>query len=392
MHRSSHRFVLRHSSTTARTRGDLACECCHLHHRRACCNLGYHEETENSMTEKHSHTAPSLSVSALKIGYPDSKKKKSVLEGISFDIKQGELVCLIGANGTGKSTLIKTLSGLIPSVSGKILVSGKSLYEYSSSELSKEISLVLTEKIQDDHLTAGEILVMGRHPYTSWLGTLSDHDWKIIDQMAEKISVSQFMEREFCTLSDGEKQRVMIARALIQEASIILLDEPASFLDLSSRIEIMELLREIAVEEHKTILVSSHDIELAIQYADRLIIITEDEKIFDGFTEDLIAAGVFENIFQKKLSFDISTGKFRIKNKKDQRRVNLEGHGIGINLISHALRRNGFEISPEAALKIMVEQPENYLLNPLIHVYAENKLLSFLSVKELISYLKNETF
>jgi iron complex transport system ATP-binding protein len=347
------------------------------------------------MTEKHLHSGPSLSVSALGIGYPDSKKKKPVLEGINFEIKRGELVCLIGANGTGKSTLIKTLSGLIPSVSGEILVRGKALHSYSSSELSKEISLVLTEKIQDDNLTAGEILVMGRHPYTSWLGTLSDHDRKVINQVADKISVSRFMDREFCTLSDGEKQRVMIARALIQEASIILLDEPASFLDLSSRIEIMELLREIAVEEHKSILVSSHDIELAIQYADRLIIITEQGRIFDGFTEDMIAAGVFENIFQEKLSFDISAGKFRTKNKKDKRRVNLEGHGIGINLISHALRRNGFEISPEAALKIMVEKKEDHDINPLslqIHVRADNKLLSFLSVKELISYLKDETF
>jgi iron complex transport system ATP-binding protein len=347
------------------------------------------------MMEKYLYTGPSLSASDLCIGYPQSKKRKSVLEGINFEIKQGELVCLIGANGTGKSTLIKTLSGLIPYVSGEILVRGKPLRDYSSSELSKKISLVLTEKIQDDHLTAGEILVMGRYPHTSWFGTLTQKDRNIIHDIAEKISVTQFMEREFSTLSDGEKQRVMIARALIQEASVILLDEPASFLDLSSRIEIMELLRVIAVEEHKSILVSSHDIELAIQYADRLIIITEQGKIFDGFTEDMIAAGVFENIFQEKLSFDISTGKFRIRSKRNKRLVKLEGNGIGMNLISHALRRNGFVISSEASIKIITEKSEdNHVKTELlqIKVQAENKLLYFLSVEELINYLKDEKF
>ena len=168
---------------------------------------------------------------------------------MNFDIRQGELTCLMGKNGAGKSTLLKTVSGLLPAIGGDIRLFGKSMKEYGRNELSKTVAVVLTQRISVDFMTAMEITCMGRYPHTGFMGRLSQHDKKIALSSLEQTGAAELAHRLFSTLSDGEKQKVLIARAIAQEPKVLLLDEPTTHLDIKHKLEIMELLNRLAKEK-----------------------------------------------------------------------------------------------------------------------------------------------
>lgn len=207
----------------------------------------------------------------LSIGYDErGKGRKCIAQGIQAHLCGGELTCLLGANGAGKSTLLKTLSAFLPPLEGDILIGGKALRGYSDNERARLIGVVLTERPELHHMTVRELVGMGRSPYTGFWGRMSKEDQDIVDEAISLVGMQEMASRQVDTLSDGERQKAMIAKALAQQTPIIFLDEPTAFLDYPSKVEAMLLLRRLAHDTGKTIFLSTHDVELALQTADTL--------------------------------------------------------------------------------------------------------------------------
>ena len=235
-----------------------------------------------------------IQINNLSIGYD----KKVVIAGINAHIAAGEMTCLLGANGVGKSTLLRTISAFQPKLAGTIHIDGKPLESYSVSQLAHKLSVVLTERCNIRNMSVDDLIGIGRSPYTGFWGVLSREDKRIVNECAELVGISPLMGRMIHTLSDGERQKVMIAKALAQETPIIFLDEPTAFLDFPSKVEIMILLKRLSREMGKTIFISSHDIELALQLADTLWLMNND-GITVGAPKDLASDGVISKFFSE---------------------------------------------------------------------------------------------
>ncbi len=229
-----------------------------------------------------------IRLESLAIGYHGKHSVKVVAEGISDSICSGELTCLIGENGAGKSTLLRTLSGFLPPVSGEIDILGKPLKSYRETDLAKVIGVVLTEKNNLQNMTVEELVGMGRSPYTGFWGRLRTEDKEKVAQAIALVGIGELKDRMVQTLSDGERQKVMIAKALAQETPIIFLDEPTAFLDYPSKVEILNLLHRLSSEEGKTIFLSTHDLELALRVADRVWLMTKKGAVQTGSPDNLV--------------------------------------------------------------------------------------------------------
>lgn len=249
----------------------------------------------------------------LTIGYSKAKLKVVVQENISISLESGKLIALIGKNGIGKSTFLKTITGIIPALKGEVELNNKNINSYQPNDLAQELSLVLTESLPPSNLTVYEIVALGRQPYTNWLGTLTEEDKTKIEEAISLTGISSFSHKKHYEVSDGQLQKVMIARALAQDTSLIILDEPTTHLDLVHKVTLLKLLQKLAHETNKTILYSTHDLDLAIQFTDEIIVFTE-EAIFKDQPCNLISNGVFEKIFSNEnIQFDAILGKFKIK-------------------------------------------------------------------------------
>ena len=255
----------------------------------------------------------SLKAEALSIGYHSKKNKTTVVGTINFTLFSGELTAIVGTNGIGKSTLLRTLGNAQPKLAGSIIVGPKSLEDYRPAELSSEISMVLTEPIASKNLSVIELVALGRQPYTNWLGTLSKTDKQKIKEALQLLELEELQQRKCYTLSDGQLQRVLIARALAQDTSIILLDEPTTHLDLFHKVRILKLLKSIAHKTHKTVVFTTHEIEMAIQLCDKMLLLDGQTNTF-GQPSELIEQKAFESLFPSDtVSFDAQTGSFRIE-------------------------------------------------------------------------------
>jgi len=253
-----------------------------------------------------------VSIQNLSIGYfLKHGKQKLIKSNINQKLYQGEVTCLLGANGSGKSTLLRTLAGFQPLLAGEILYNNKPVGSYSDSERSLLIGLVLTDKIYAGGINVFDLVSLGRHPHTGFFGSLKKHDKEVILDSMEKVGISHKADTYVSELSDGERQKAMIAKALAQECPIILLDEPTAFLDINSRIEMMYLLKELASKEQKSILLSTHDIETAIRLGDRFWLMDKDLPFTSGTPEDLIINDVLPQFFDK-IHFDKQTGSLQI--------------------------------------------------------------------------------
>jgi len=281
----------------------------------------------------------------LSIGYfLRGRRRKVVHDGLDLQLFPGEVTCLLGLNGAGKSTLLRTLCGFQPPLGGEILLMGKPLSEYSQSDFALTVGVVLTEKTNAGGITVYELVSLGRHPYTGFFGQLKKQDRDIIEQSLEKTGIAHKADNYVSELSDGERQKAMIAKALAQQCPIILLDEPTAFLDVTSRIETMVLLHKLAVEQQKAILLSTHDLDLAIQMGDCLWLEEKSRPMNCGTPEDLILSGAFESFFGKKdIVFDSSTGKLNAK--APTRLMGVDGDFLASYWVGNALIRNGYRPS-----------------------------------------------
>jgi iron complex transport system ATP-binding protein len=257
-----------------------------------------------------------LSAENLTIGYKKGKGNHIVGKGISLVLKKGEVVCLMGKNGIGKSTLIRSITGVQENLGGDVLIEQKPLKRFSLSQIAQTISLVLTDKIEPTNLTVFELVALGRHPYTNWLGTLSKKDEETIHFALSKTDLLSLSNTKVNELSDGQMQRVMICRALAQDTPIIILDEPTAHLDIQHKIETFQLLHSFAHELNKAILISTHEIQLSLQIADQLWLM-DKEGITTGNVDELVKNGEINRIFDNpSIHFDHQSRLFKFINLK----------------------------------------------------------------------------
>ena len=294
--------------------------------------------------------APVLRAESLAIGYRLSRREERVVAGgLDVQMEAGEMVCLLGPNGAGKSTLMRTLAGLQPALSGDVWLSESRLQNLSTAELARRLSIVLTERVDVGNLSAFGLVSLGRHPYTGWSGGLSETDRAVVDWALDAVGATALAQRPVLELSDGERQKVLIARALAQEPQLILLDEPTAFLDLPRRVEIMGMLRALARETGRAILLSTHDLDLALRSADRLWLLGGDGLLHAGAPEDLILSGAFERAFaSERVNFDAFSGSFRIE-RPAVGIVHLQGEGLSRRWTERALEREGYCVDNERA-------------------------------------------
>jgi len=284
-----------------------------------------------------------VGIKGLVTGYVSKRGQTVITRGIDASLHGGELTCLLGPNGAGKSTLLRTLSAFLPPLGGEIMIEGKRLGEYSASGLARVIGVVLTERMNLDNMTVHELVSMGRSPYTGFWGRLSLADKRVVDHALTLVGIRELGRRMVHTLSDGERQKVMIAKALAQETPIIFLDEPTAFLDYPSKVEIMQLLQRLAREEGKTVFLSTHDLELALQIADKVWLIDRAHGVEIGVPEDLALSGALSRYFEREgVTFDMGTGLFRI-DSRPCRSVHLTGdrHSTRLKMVRKALARVG---------------------------------------------------
>jgi iron complex transport system ATP-binding protein len=301
---------------------------------------------------------PVIEAAKLRIGYVlRNRKKKVVHSNLELKLYAGEVTCLLGLNGAGKSTLLRTLGGFQQALAGEVFLLGKPLSTFSPADLSLTIGVVLTEKTNAGGITVYELVSLGRHPYTGFFGLLKKRDREIIEQSLEAVGISHKAANYVAELSDGERQKAMIAKTLAQQCPIILLDEPTAFLDVTSRIETMVLLRKLAKEQRKTILLSTHDMDSAIQMGDRLWLLERERPIVCGTPEDLILNGQFETFFHKEgILFDPSTGKLTAITPFNP--IGVAGDFITSYWVGNALIRNGWSPSPPNDTYINVSCPD----------------------------------
>ena len=258
-------------------------------------------------------SSETIRLSNLSIGYRGKNGTRVVATGISAAIRSGELTCLLGANGVGKSTLLRTLSAFQPKLDGEVLIKGKEITTFNDKELSRLIGVVLTEKPDIKNMSVRELVALGRSPYTGFWGTLHEGDWQVVDEAIRSVRIEPLRERMIHTLSDGERQKVMIAKALAQQTPVIFLDEPTAFLDFPSKVEMMQLLRRLAREQQKTIFLSTHDFELALQVADTLWLM-EPQGFSVGSPRELADTGALARYVERPgISFDPTTLSVKVK-------------------------------------------------------------------------------
>lgn len=270
------------------------------------------------------------------VGFTETKRV--LFEDINLKLSRGRLVCLMGPNGVGKSSLIRTISGLQPLLDGNVTIEGVG----DEDHLPRQVSTVLTEKASVANMQVYEFVSFGRYPYLDWKASLSKPDHEKINDALAKVGIDDLRYANVSTLSDGQMQMVMIARALVQDTPIILLDEPTAHLDLNHRLEVMKLLKTLTRELNKAILISTHELDLALQVADEIWLAGNDKKISAGIPEDLVLSGAFDRVFQFK-GFDLKTGKF-YHTPFRKKQILLIGESHELLWTRNALERNGFNV------------------------------------------------
>lgn len=326
-----------------------------------------------------------LSTENLAIGY--DRNVKPLHDNINVGVYGGQLTCLLGPNGAGKSTLIKTLSGFQKPVSGDVWYGKDKIEHLSESQRAKKVSVVLTDRLEVQNLTVFELVALGRTPYTGFFGKLLKKDVELVHRAIDEVGLSGYAQKPIDKMSDGERQKAMIAKALVQETPFIILDEPAAFLDLPAKIEIMQLLRRLSREKNRGILLSTHDLEMALQIADKIWLIAQGRTLKEGIPEDLVLSNDFKCFFEREgIVFDNHTGAFKY-HKIKQADVVLKGAGDAYVWVGRALNRLGFNPVHEGSdWKVEVSSNGTHQY----HLFKSDQLLmQCYSIEELMKAVSN---
>ena len=326
----------------------------------------------------------------LSIGYPDKHNTKRVAEHLNASIHSGELTCLLGTNGVGKSTLLRTLSAFQPPLGGDIDLLDRPLSTYDDRQLATVIGVVLTEKSDIRNMTVEELVGLGRSPYTGFWGTLKEGDRRIVHEAITRVRIEPLTQRMVHTLSDGERQKVMIAKALAQETPIIFLDEPTAFLDFPSKVEVMQLLHNLTHTLQKTVFMSTHDLELALQIADKIWLMDRTNGIAIGTPEDLSLEGKLSSFFSRKgITYDTETGFFRIDTDY-RREIHLHGHGSRYAMVRKALQRNGIRADRHVADDSLHIDTTGSAGDPFVIHRADGSTQSATNIEALLSLIADQ--
>ncbi len=276
------------------------------------------------------------------LGYSQQGKRKELLRDLSFQLYSGELTCLLGPNGVGKSTLIKAILGNLKPWEGRLILDQQELHTYNLEERAKRIAVVLSEPIYPGNLTVGQLVALGRTPHTSWGGKLSTEDRIWVEQALSDTRLTALQDERLGELSDGQRQKAMIARALAQDGKVLVLDEPTAHLDLINRLEIMTLLREISQKKEKAVLVVTHDLDIALETADRFWLMNCGSPLHMGRPEDILLSGKIQDLFPgEKYRFELERGKVELVQDPDH--LSIEGPAAGVYWVKKALQKAGIK-------------------------------------------------
>lgn len=328
-----------------------------------------------------------LSLDSLRIGYIAGKIHNALLSPLNATASHGELIAVIGRNGIGKSTLLRTITGIQPSIEGNIYISGKKIEDYSRLELAQKVGFISTEIVKITNMTVYELVSLGRFPYTNWVGKIESSDHDIIMDSIEKTGMESLYDRNISELSDGERQRAMIARVLAQDTEIMIMDEPTAFLDIKSKYEIVHLMHDLALKRGKTIIFSTHDLSIAISQADK-IWLTLNEKLVQGAPEDLMLQGAFDHLFDSSVvGFNSKDGSFSFRGE-DRGVFYVEGSGSKRYWTERAVIRAGYKVSRVQQFPVITVPVENDKVWKCIT--PDNKIVEFTSILDLVNWLNHE--
>lgn len=328
-----------------------------------------------------------LETKRLTTGYLESKNRKKVVSlDLHLSIRNGELIALLGPNGSGKSTLMKTLAGLQKPLSGDVVIADKKLSVLKAKELAFLISLVLTERIDVINLKVWDVVSVGRYPYMGFMGNPSQRDKEIITQALADCGLIGFQNRLFSELSDGEKQKVMIARALSQDTPLIILDEPTAHLDLPNRIDLMRMLYTLSKKTGNSILISTHELDLAMQWADTIWLMDNTGKVDVGCSEDLVLDKKFSKVFDSAYAaFDLQKGIFQMK-EQPIAIVDVSPDSIPEIWLIRALERRGFSIGKDGAIAKIRYDGGFWMLKTLSDTYR------FDSIEQILDFFQQDDY
>jgi iron complex transport system ATP-binding protein len=328
-----------------------------------------------------------LSFDHLEIGFLSGKYRRILLPPVHGKAYEGELIAVIGKNGVGKSTLLRTITGLQDLLGGDLSIDGRDIKEYSRIQLSEKVGYISTEIIKVSNMTVYDLVSLGRFPYTNWLGIISSADRKIIMESLVKTGMGDFLGRPVTELSDGERQRAMIAMVLAQDAKIMVMDEPTAFLDISSKFEIIHLMHELTTGRDKAIIFSTHDLSMALSQADKIWVLKEN-GLFEGAPEDLMLEGTFNTLFDdSKVKFNNLDGSFNIRNI-EKGSIIVKGEGEKKYWTGKALVRAGYTVADSGSLT-EVEVPSE--MNSTWKFHSPGISEEFNTLYELVGYIRNET-
>ncbi|HBF4443875.1 TPA: ABC transporter ATP-binding protein [Clostridioides difficile] len=308
-----------------------------------------------------------LKTNNLSVGYNNNV----VISNINVEVKNGEILCLLGSNGAGKTTLLRSLSKLISPIKGEIYLNGVNISCISRKALSKKMALVLTNRLLGDLMTVQDIVNIGRYPYTGFFGNLSKKDLIMVDEALESVDALHLKKRYFDELSDGEKQKVLVARALVQEPEIIILDEPTTHLDIKHRLELINILKKLSKEKSISVILSLHEIDIALKSCDKVALIKNNKVIAYGQPEDVVDEDIINSLYElDDKNFNSLLGSVEISNKSKNEVFIIGGGGKatpiyraftkkGIGLYSGIIHENDidYEIGRTMGIKMFTESP-----------------------------------